>query len=102
MSSDVTHLICGIVGDPMVDEVAGSEHGYYCSLCATEICMSPSMATYWREHPNAVPICTRCSISLVEGDDAAEIMPVPGSGASQADTDAVRRGLAWYYRHEGA
>lgn len=95
-------LICGSVGDPLLNIEPETERGFYCSICATEIWMSKFMRAHWAEHPKHIPVCAPCGVALSEDDDKPEIRGVRGD-AHAPFAKQIHQGLKRIYGkgHEG-
>ena len=103
MGDDQTvHLICGSVGDPLVNITPGSTRGHYCSICAQELWMSVHMQKAWAEHPDYVPICAPCCVGLTEDDDDVVVRGLAGDPYADR-APQIHRALKRIYGkgHEG-
>lgn len=96
------HLICGSVGDPLVNVTPGTTRGHYCSICATELWMSKLMREAWERNPQYVPICAPCCVGLTEDDDDVTVRGIPGDPYADRAPE-IHRALKRIYGkdHEG-
>ncbi len=78
MADEEVRMICGSVGDPLVNITPGSTRGHYCVICAQELWMSVHMQRAWERNPKATPICAPCCVGLTEDADEVDVRGVEG------------------------
>jgi hypothetical protein len=89
VADDEVRMICGSVGDPLINITPGSTRGHYCVICAQELWMSKFMREHWERNPKATPICAPCAIGLEDGAEV-QVQGIPGDPYADRAQDIHR------------
>ena len=82
-------LLCGPTDTVAETEVVPGSQRRWCTICGTEVWVSPEGLAMCDRHPKTTVVCLRCGIGVMADADDPIIEPIPGIRPDTDDIHAI-------------